>query len=186
MTRAKLRAEEIEKEIATLIDKIVSASTATMEYTNERVDVLDTEKKAVKEKIAQLSAEMYDRSNVGAISGYMNNWEEIDINDKLSVVDMLMEQNKIKRSSPRYDDAFRAGAVWLVVEQHRPAREVAAELGICIDTLKSWLQVAGVHPGNAERKNRDLRRLRELEVEVKTLRKQVEICAFNVVQRCGM
>jgi len=50
---------------------------------------------------------------------------------------------------------------------------IAAELGICIDTLKSWLKAAGVHPGSAERENRDLRRLRELETEVKTLRKQV-------------
>lgn len=85
-----------------------------------------------------------------------------------------MEQKKTKRPSPpRYDDAFRDGAIRLVVEQHRPAREVAAELGICIDTLKSWLKAAGVHPGSAERENRDLRRLRELEAEVKTLRKQV-------------
>lgn len=85
-----------------------------------------------------------------------------------------MEQKKTKHAAPpRYDDAFRAGAVRLVVEQHRPAREVAAELGICIDTLKSWLKAAGVHPGSAERENRDLRRLRELETEVKTLRKQI-------------
>ena len=85
-----------------------------------------------------------------------------------------MEQKKTKRPSPpRYDDAFRDGAIRLVVEQHRPAREVAAELGICIDPLKSWLKAAGVHPGSAERENRDLRRLRELEAEVKTLRKQV-------------
>lgn len=85
-----------------------------------------------------------------------------------------MEQKRRKNTPPpRYDDAFRAGAVRLVVEQHRPTREVAAELGICIDTLKSWLKAAGVHPGSAERENRDLRRLRELEVEVKTLRKQV-------------
>ncbi|MEG1882301.1 MAG: recombinase family protein [Clostridia bacterium] len=91
LTRARLRAEEIEKEIAILIDKIVSASTTTMEYINERIDALDEEKKAVKEKIAQLSAEMYDRSNVGSISGYMSNWGEVNIDDKLSVVDTLIE-----------------------------------------------------------------------------------------------
>jgi hypothetical protein len=91
LTRVKMRAEEIEKEIATLVDKIVSASATTMEYINERIDALDDEKKAVKEKIAQLSAEMYDRSNVGSISGYMSNWGEVNINDKLSVVDTLIE-----------------------------------------------------------------------------------------------
>ena len=40
---------------------------------------------------------------------------------------------------PRYDEAFKAGAVRMVTEQGRPSREVAAELGICIDTLRSWL-----------------------------------------------
>ena len=85
-----------------------------------------------------------------------------------------MEQKKTKRpASPRYDDAFRTGAIRLVTEQHRPAKEVATELGICIDTLKSWLKAAGVHPGSAECGNRDLRRLRELETEVRSLRKQV-------------
>ena len=38
---------------------------------------------------------------------------------------------------PRYDEAFKAGAVKMVTEQGRPSKEVAAELGIYIDTLKS-------------------------------------------------
>ena len=56
---------------------------------------------------------------------------------------------------PRYDEAFKAGAVRMVTEQGRPSREVAAELGICIDTLRSWL-------------------LRELEAEIRALRKKLE------------
>ena len=42
---------------------------------------------------------------------------------------------------PRYDEAFKAGAVKMVTEQGRPVKEVAAELGICIDTLSAWLNV---------------------------------------------
>ncbi len=38
---------------------------------------------------------------------------------------------------PRYDEAFNSGAIKMVIEQGRPSKEVAAELGICIDTLKS-------------------------------------------------
>lgn len=91
LTKLKIRAEEIEKEIATLIDKIVSASTATMEYINERIDALDEEKKTVKEKIAKMSAEMYDRQNIGVISDYMSKWNDISIDDKLTVVDTLIE-----------------------------------------------------------------------------------------------
>lgn len=86
-----VRLDEIEKEIATLIDKIVSASEATMEYINKRVDALDKEKKELREKVSQMSAEMYDRKNIGTINGYMNNWESVSMDDKLSVVDALIE-----------------------------------------------------------------------------------------------
>ncbi len=95
LTKLKLRAEEIDKEIASLIDKIISANEATMEYINKRVEILDEEKKELKEKIAQLSAEMYDRKNIGVISGYMNRWEEISIEDKLTVVHTLIESIKV-------------------------------------------------------------------------------------------
>ena len=63
----------------------------------------------------------------------------------------------------------------MVTEQGRPSREVAKELGICIDTLRSWLKNVGApSPGQADRQNREVRRMRELEAEVRTLRKQIE------------
>ena len=57
-----------------------------------------------------------------------------------------MEQKKTKKRTapPRYDDAFKAGAVRLVTEQGRQPVEVAKELGICIDTLRSWLKASGI------------------------------------------
>ncbi|MCX4259641.1 MAG: hypothetical protein OSJ34_07975 [Muribaculaceae bacterium] len=97
LTKLKVRADEIEKEIATLIDKIVSASPATMEYINKRIDALDEEKKAVREQIAQMSAEMYGKRNMGTISGYINDWERIDMDDKLTVVDALIDNIRVGR-----------------------------------------------------------------------------------------
>ena len=76
---------------------------------------------------------------------------------------------------PRYDEAFKAGAVRMIIEQGRPSHEVAKELGICIDTLRSWLKAAGAPtPGQADRQNRDAKRLRELEAENRALRKKLE------------
>ena len=74
---------------------------------------------------------------------------------------------------PRYDEAFKAGAVKMVTEQGRPAKEVASELGICIDTLKSWLRRSGFQPSSIARQNRDDNRRRELEAENRALRKQL-------------
>ena len=86
-----------------------------------------------------------------------------------------MEQKKAKKGTPppRYDEAFKAGAVRLVTEQGRQPTEVAKELGICIDTLRSWLKATGVQMGQASRQNREQQRIRELEAEIRSLRKQV-------------
>ena len=85
-----------------------------------------------------------------------------------------MGTSKQKRGAPpRYDDAFKAGAIRMVTEGGRPSREVASELGICIDTLRSWLKTAGVGAGEVDRQNRDNRRQRELEAENRALKKQL-------------
>lgn len=82
--------------------------------------------------------------------------------------------SKKGQAPPRYDAAFKEGAIKLVTEQGRPSREVAAELGICIDTLRSWLKSAGVQAGSADRASREARRVKELEAQVRELRKQVQ------------
>ncbi len=86
-----------------------------------------------------------------------------------------MEQKKGKKGTPppRYDEAFKAGAVRLISEQGRQPTDVAKELGICIDTLRSWLKASGIQMGQASRQNREQQRIRELEAEVRTLRKQL-------------
>ncbi|RKJ80878.1 hypothetical protein D7X33_04980 [Butyricicoccus sp. 1XD8-22] len=49
-----------------------------------------------------------------------------------------MSTKKRKGSPPpRYDEAFKAGAVQMVTEQGRQPKEVARDLGICIDTLRA-------------------------------------------------
>ena len=86
-----------------------------------------------------------------------------------------MEEKKAKKGTPppRYDEAFKAGAVRLVTEQGRQPTEVARELGICIDTLRSWLKASGIQMGQASRLNREQQRIRELEAENRNLRRQL-------------
>jgi len=54
-----------------------------------------------------------------------------------------MEQQSTKKLAfqyAHYNDAFREGAIKMVIEQKLPVKQVAKELGICIDTLRSWLK----------------------------------------------
>ncbi len=61
----------------------------------------------------------------------------------------------------------------MVTEQGRQPADVARDLGICVDTLRSWLKAAGIQMGQASRLNREQKRIRELETEIRALRKQL-------------
>lgn len=72
---------------------------------------------------------------------------------------------------PRYDEDFKAGAIRLVIEEKRTPREVATELGICVDTLKTWLKKSGNNSITPTIKEQN--RLKELEAEIKILKKSL-------------
>lgn len=61
----------------------------------------------------------------------------------------------------------------MVTEQGREPKEVARDLGICIDTLRNWLKSAGMQLGQVSRHNREQQRIRKLEAENRALRKQL-------------
>ena len=82
--------------------------------------------------------------------------------------------NKKCVAPPRYNKKFKEGAIPLVTEQERPSEEVASELDICIYTLRNWLKAAGApFPRQADPQNREAKRARELEAEVRLLRKRL-------------
>ena len=70
------------------------------------------------------------------------------------------KEGKEKRDrAPRYDEKFKEGVIRLITERRRPSKEVAAELGICLDTLRNGLKAAGApSPGQAGRQNREAKK----------------------------
>lgn len=79
----------------------------------------------------------------------------------------------------KYPAEFRADAVALVRSSERPVAQIAKELGVNHETLRSWVRAAeaGEQPGAAEEsvKDAELARLRkevaELKLEREILRK---------------
>ena len=65
------------------------------------------------------------------------------------------------------------GAVKLVVEGGRSPSEVGLELGVHPDTIKNWLKSSG-YSTKVHKEKADNKRLRDLETEVKSLKKQLE------------
>ncbi|MBR1481421.1 MAG: transposase, partial [Ruminococcus sp.] len=54
--------------------------------------------------------------------------------------------NKKGSAPPRYDEEFKKGAMALVTEKGMPLKTAAKNLGICPDTLRSWLNASGYKP----------------------------------------
>ena len=77
-----------------------------------------------------------------------------------------------KGAPPRYDAAFKEGAIKLITEQGRRVTDVANELGVSADSLRTWLKAAGIAPAQADRSNKDAKRIRELEAQLRDARKQ--------------
>ena len=71
-----------------------------------------------------------------------------------------METKKQKGiAPPRYDEAFKEGAIRMVTEQGRLSSDVAQELDICVDTLRSWLTNSCCFPSEQQRTGASQRRL---------------------------
>jgi DNA invertase Pin-like site-specific DNA recombinase len=95
ISKTKLKIDLIAKEIEALIDKIPLANVSTMNYINSRIDTLNNDKILLSEELAEMTATMYGSKDVGALTGYMEKWEELTIQDKLIVVDALINQIRV-------------------------------------------------------------------------------------------
>ena len=86
----KTKIKKIDEEISSLVDKITTANDTVMNYINERISQLDAKKKELQSDIIKI--EQNKHCNIGAISNYMDKWEQLLLSDKITVVDALIER----------------------------------------------------------------------------------------------
>ena len=80
--------DKLDQEIESLMDKTSSANSTVMEYINKRIVVLDEEKKRRYDQIMLLQE--HKGIGVEEIENCMQFWDELSIDDKISVVDCLI------------------------------------------------------------------------------------------------
>ena len=70
-----------------------------MEYINKKIEELDGEKETLKKKVAEFSADLYGRKDVGTIKNCMDMWDELGISDKITVVDTLIDKISVDKEN---------------------------------------------------------------------------------------
>ena len=81
-----------------------------------------------------------------------------------------MNNEKPDRSYKRYDEAFKRSAVELWLSGGKSAEQVAAELGINVQTLKTWKRQLGVLPPSPTAP----RTIEQVEAENQRLRRELQ------------
>ena len=74
----------------------------------------------------------------------------------------------------RYDDAFNAEAVSLLIDKKLTLRKAATEVGVSYETLRTWVEASGRRAAVQETKS-DQQRIKELERENRSLRMERDI-----------
>ncbi len=97
----KQRIEEIDREISSLLEKVLLANETVMNYINERIAKLDAEKKTLYPEIVQLHAR--PSGSVEELTDYMKNWDKLTVTDKISVVDILINRITATKDSITID-----------------------------------------------------------------------------------
>jgi DNA invertase Pin-like site-specific DNA recombinase len=99
LTKLKINLEQKEKEIGTLVEKVLTANKTTMEYINQKIEELDEQKQELKKKIADMKADLYGKAKTDVIKNYLSNWENVSISDKITVADALIDRVKINKDT---------------------------------------------------------------------------------------
>lgn len=86
----EIKIAEKDNEINALLDRLPYANDTLMHYINQKVQELDNEKRSLSEKLLQLSVNP-EFENVDRITNYVDKWEELSIEDKQKIVDILIK-----------------------------------------------------------------------------------------------
>ena len=73
----------------------------------------------------------------------------------------------------KYEPEIKDGAIKLVTEQGRSVKEVAAELGIHLETLRYWIRGLWLNPTSINKSNKEAKRIKELKSQLRELKRQV-------------
>ena len=95
LTAHKVELAQVEAEIEKLFISLTGANAVLMSYANGMIEELDAKRQSLLKAIAEMTAGAVSPNKLNQISGYLNDWANVDITDKRFVVDGLINQINI-------------------------------------------------------------------------------------------
>ena len=92
LTALNMELARVEDEIEKLLNTLTGANAVLLSYANSKIEELDTRRQALTKEIAALSAEIMSPEQIERLLVYLNQWEEIDFEDRRQVADGLISQ----------------------------------------------------------------------------------------------
>ena len=92
LTALNMELARVEDEIEKLLNTLTGANAVLLSYANSKIEELYTRRQALTKEIAALSAETMSPEQIERLSVYLNQWEEIDFEDRRQVADGLISQ----------------------------------------------------------------------------------------------
>ena len=72
------------------MDTLTGANAVLMSYANKKIEALDSERQALAKAIADLSADVVAPEKMLQISSYLDNWDNVDFDDRRQVADAMI------------------------------------------------------------------------------------------------
>ena len=63
-----------------------------MSYANTKIKKLDTKRQSLSKAIAEMTYDSLNPKQIQKISGYLNDWENVEIEDKRTVLDEMVSK----------------------------------------------------------------------------------------------
>ncbi len=94
----RVKEHQLSEEMNTLLEKVIQADGALMSLINQRASDLDAQLKEVQKEIREITTAT-PATDVKTLTGYFSKWDELSIDDKRSVVDLVIAQVKATKDS---------------------------------------------------------------------------------------
>ena len=103
LTAYHVELAQVEAEIERLLDTLTGANAVLLSYANTKIEELDGKRQSLTKAIADMSADAFSPKQLDRITGYINDWDNIAIEERRFVIDGLISQIKATSESVDID-----------------------------------------------------------------------------------